>query len=383
VTGNYADLLRLRLDPEQEAFRRDVRAFLQEEMAPDRTAGQSDPRDLTGLCETFERAHNRRAGDRGFLGIALPAECGGGGRPLSWKAIYMFEAAYHDAPSIDSAVTLCAGPLMRFGTGAQKQRLLPPMIRGELLGCGAFSESDAGSDLAAITTRADRVDGGWRLNGRKALVTGAHKADICVALVRTDPDMPPRRAMSLFIFDLHRPGISIHRRPTMNGWTLSEISFDGAVIGDECLIGAAGEGFAIALSSLADERSGAAWLGWAVRLVERLAEGHDCAAVARLATETAVARRFCQRVMSLQDAGRPVAYEASVAKLYVTELLQRIVRTGADLNGEPALQRSPLFGAGNRFAYEMLERIHPTLSVGANEVQRDTVARFALDLPRG
>jgi alkylation response protein AidB-like acyl-CoA dehydrogenase len=384
VTVNAAldDLLRLRLNPDQASFQREARAFLQEEMAPGRVAGQADPGDLTGLSEAFERSHHRRAGARGFLGIALPQALGGGGRPPSFRAIWMYEAAYHDAPSIDTAVVLCAGPLVHSGTAAQKQRWLVPMIRGEVLGCSAFTERNAGSDLAAVATRAEPAGDGWRLFGEKVLVTGAHKADVCVVLARTDAQAPARKAMSLFVLDLRQPGITIRRRPTMNGWTLSEITFNGAEVPADSLIGQPGDGFRISLEALADERSGLAWLAWAVLLVERLAAQHQDARVMRLAAETAVARRFCQRVMAMQDAGRPVTHEASVAKIYVTELLQRIVRLGADLDGEGALARAPLFGGSSRFGYELVERFHPTFSVGANELQRDAVVRFALDMPR-
>ena len=382
VNAALDDLLRLRLNPEQAAFQREARAFLQEEMASARVAGNADPGDLTGLSEAFERAHQLRAGARGFLGIALPRELGGGGRPPSWRAIWMYEAAYHDAPSIDTAVVLSAGPLVHFGSAAQKQRWLTPMIRGEVLGCGLFTEREAGSDLAALTTRAEPAGDGWRLHGEKVLITGAHKADIGVLLARTDAAAAPRKAMSMFVLDMRQPGITIRRRPTMNGWTLSEVTFDGVELPGDALIGRPGDGFAIALASLADERSGLAWLAWAVKLVELLAARHDDPRILRMAVETGAARRFCQRVMAMQDAGQAVTYEASVAKIQVTELLQRIARLGADLEGEAALARMPLFGGGSRFGYELVERFHPTFSVGANELQRDTVVRLALDMPR-
>src|SRR6202035_952941 len=114
----------------------------------------ADPTDLTGLDESFERQHHRRAGAAGFLGISSPPDLGGGGPPPSWRAIYMFEAAYHDAPSIDTAIMLCGPPVLAFGSPSQQARWLPPMIRGELTGCIAYTEPDAGSDLAAIVSTA-------------------------------------------------------------------------------------------------------------------------------------------------------------------------------------------------------------------------------------
>jgi alkylation response protein AidB-like acyl-CoA dehydrogenase len=149
------------------AFRTEIRIF-RTERAPDRTLGHADPDDLTGLDLDCERAHQHRAGELGYLGISLPTELGGGGRPPSWKAVWAFEAAYHDAPSIDTAVTLCAGPLSAFGTDAQQRMHLPPMVRGEVQWAIAYTEPGAGSDLTLVETTARVVDDGYVLTGHKA-----------------------------------------------------------------------------------------------------------------------------------------------------------------------------------------------------------------------
>jgi len=378
-----AILTRLRLAPEQAAFRDEVREFLRNEMSPEHVRGHADARDLTGLDIEFERAHHLRAGKRGFLGIALPVEYGGGGKSPTWKAIYDFEAAYHDAPSIDTAVTLCAAPILRFGSEAQRASLLPRMARGEITGCAAYSERDAGSDLAALTASAQYADGRWRLRGDKALITGAHKADVCITLVRTEAGgVPLREALSMFAVPLPHAGVTITRRATANQWTLSEIQFNDAELADDALIGQRGAGWSQMLATFADEPPGFAWLGWATRLTGMLLERFDDPRVAQLVVELGVARRFCERALAMREAGRPVTYEGSMAKVYVTELLQRIARTGADLEGAEGLRWSPLFQGGSRFSYELLERIHCTISVGANEVQRDVIGRVALKLPR-
>src|SRR5437763_861582 len=101
-----------RFSEDLSAFAGEVRSFLVTEMAPARVMGHLDPSDLTGLDETFERQHHRRAGAAGFLGVSAPAGLGGGGRPASFRAVYLFEAAYHDAPSIDTAIMLCGPPLL-------------------------------------------------------------------------------------------------------------------------------------------------------------------------------------------------------------------------------------------------------------------------------
>ena len=375
-------LSELRLPPDLAAFRAEVRAFLAEEMAPERIRGHLDALDLTGLDDAFERAHLRRAGERGYLGIAIPREFGGGGKPGAWKSVYDYEAGYHDAPSIDTAVTLCGAPLVRYGSERQRAHWLPRMIRGEINGCIAYSEKGAGTDLAALATTGEYRGGRWHLRGGKALVTGGHKADMCVTLVKTEPGAAPRDAMSLFVLPLPHPGVTVRRRATMNGWTLSEIVFDDAVLDDEALLGQRGKGWSMVLSALGDERAGFAWLGWATRMVEALCERYDDPEVAGIAVELGVARRFCQRMLDMHAAGERITYQGSVTKVYTTELLQRVARLGVRLEGEAALRWSPIFQGGSRFTWELIERIHCAISVGANEVQRDAIARFGLGLGR-
>jgi alkylation response protein AidB-like acyl-CoA dehydrogenase len=387
-----------RLTDDLLAFRAEVRAFLQAEMAPERVAGHVDPSDLTGLDESFERQHHRRAGAAGYLGISTPTELGGGGRPQSWRALYMFEAAYHDAPSIDTALMLCGPPLLAFGNPDQLARWVPPMVHGEITGCIAYSEPQAGSDLAAISTVAVLDGRTWILSGRKALVTGAHKADLCVTVAVTDSAVPVRRGMSMFVFPLDLPGVTVRRRPTVNGWTLSEIDFDDVRLPDDALLGEAQGGWAQLTGAVVQERSGMAHLGWATRVLELLDQwtsvqperlgtwGRE--ALARLHVDLVTGVRLSSLVMWEQDRGVVAPHHGAAAKVFATELLQRVARIGSELVGVEAMEYAPLFDPQTtaplrgRLAWEVLERIHPTISVGANEVQRDLIARTALGLQR-
>jgi alkylation response protein AidB-like acyl-CoA dehydrogenase len=389
--------LDFRLDDELAAFRAEVHEFLAAETAAARVAGHLDPRDLTGLDEGFEREHHRRAGARGFLGISAPEEHGGGGRPSSWASVYMFEAAYFDAPSIDTAWTLCGAPVRAFGSDDQRRRYLSAMVAGSITGCIAYSEAQAGSDLGAVAMGAVPDGDGWRLDGRKVLVTGAHKADVCVTVAVTAPDAPPRSRMTMFVVDLPHPGVTVRRRTTVNGWTLSEIDFEGAVVAGDTVLGAVDGGWGQLTGLVASERSGMAHLGWATRILESLEawvdgrDGVDRAdreALARLRIDLATGVHCSSRVMWAQDRGEPDLAGAAMAKVVATELLQRVARVGSDLVGLAASERAPLFDPtstaplGGRLAWEVLERIHPTISVGANELQRDLIARGALGLPR-
>src|SRR5262249_32015720 len=144
----------LDLPAELQSFRHDVQAFLRAELTSSHTDGHRDFRDLTGWDESFERILLTRAGEAGMLGVSLPAEYGGGGRPRSWQAIVSFEAAYHDAPLIDTAAVLVGPTVLEFGSAAQREWFLPAAADGSITACIAYTEADAGSDLANIATRA-------------------------------------------------------------------------------------------------------------------------------------------------------------------------------------------------------------------------------------
>jgi alkylation response protein AidB-like acyl-CoA dehydrogenase len=381
---------------ELETFRAEVHEFFRAEMAPERTAGHLDPTDLTGYDEAFERALLRRAGERGYLGIHVPVEHGGGGKPLAYKAVFDFEAGWWNAPAVDTPVTLVGPVLLAHGSAEQKARLLPGMLRGERLACIAYSEAGAGSDLASVTTRAWREADGFVIEGEKALVTAAHKADLCCLIARTDPDAPARQAMSLFIVELRTPGIRVTRRRTINDWTLGEIRFERARVPAGALLGEWNGGWRQLAGALLSERSGMFHLGWATRhvelLVEHLRAGGELAVprelvrprVAQLRADLEVAQRFARRVMWRQARGALPAEEASMTKVYVTELLQRIAQVATEALGPAGLLRPGAPGAPfeGLFAWEYVARIHPTISVGSNELQRTTIATAGLGLPR-
>ena len=390
-------------DPAVEDFRTEVREYLRAAMNPERTREHADPLDLTGLDEDFERALQRDAGARGYLALTLPTEYGGGAHSSAYRAAFSLEAAAFDAPLIDTALTLGGAPILAYGSDEQRAALLPAMARGELTLCIAYSETDAGSDLTGIATtaRPDGPDGGWRLDGTKVLVTGAHKADWCLLVARTDPDASPRDAMTMFLVEMRTPGISVRRTRTANDWTLADIVIEDARVPSSAVLGTVGRGFAQMAAAIADERSGFFWVGWAQRRLDDLVAlvrcndratdaEHQCArdTVARLWIDVALARAFAQRVVAAQETGRDTTVLASMSKVFVTELLQRLASAGVALLGPRGLVTAPLFGPDDpdvafhgRFAYEVVERLHPTISVGSNQIQRDVIAHRGLGLP--
>lgn len=399
----------LRFPDDVEAFRTEIRTQIADLMAD--ADAHADPADLTGLAEDFERRLLRTAGDRGWLALHWPTEAGGTGRSLAHRAAFGREAAALDAPLVDTAVTLAGAPILRYGSPDQHAALLGPMVRGEVVGAIGYTEAQAGSDLSAIATTATRTpvddpDAPWTIDGEKVLVTGAHKADWILIVARTDPDpaAAPRKAMSMFVVPLATPGVTVTRVRTANDWTLGTVHFEGVEVPADALLGEVGRGFAQMAAALADERSGFFWVGWAEQrladLVDHvMAVGTDALALpaavardrlARCVTEVALARALALRVVDAQARGGDATVAASLSKVFVTETLQRLAATGVALLGPAGLLTAPLFGPvpadaplRGRFAYDTVERLHPTLSVGANEIQRDTIATRGLGLPPG
>jgi alkylation response protein AidB-like acyl-CoA dehydrogenase len=376
----------LTFTPEVEGFRAEVRSFLADALS----GGHRDFSDLTGWDEAFEREVVRAAGDAGFLGVSLPAELGGGGQPPSWQAALTYEAAYHDAPLIDTAAVLVAPTVAAFGTDAQRDAVVRAACAGTINACIAYTEAGAGSDLSNITTTATAHDDGFVLDGEKVLVTGAHKADWCCTIARTDPESRGKRGLSMFLLDVRAPGVEVDRVTTANRWTLSTIRFVDAHVGGGDVLGQVGEGWRQMSGALLSERSGVAWLGWATRnleaLLDHFAGTTDAVlrgSLADLVTHWFAAVGRVERVLARQDAGDASFVDGALSKVCVTELLQRIGRMGATALGPDALTAPGWFGGPlpEWFAYEVVERLHPTLSVGANEIQRTTIADVGLGLP--
>ncbi len=283
--------------------------------------------------------------------------------------------------------------------------MLPRILDGSLTGCVAYTEPSGGSDLSRVRALALRSETGWVLDGVKSLVTGAHKADLCCTAVRTTAEGSARTSLSMFLVDMATPGVEVVRRATMNGWTLDEIHFHEVALTEADLLGEEGQGWRHMAESLAAERSGLFWLGFARHvldlLVDHVLAGRSDGApladdplvldqVGALEAEYAAADRLARRTLWTAAQGDTDPSLPAMAKVVSTELLQRIAQAATEITGEAGLVWSPLFAgdglpgaaAGGRFAWEYLERVHGTISVGANELQRDLIATAGLGLPR-
>src|SRR5881409_984213 len=259
----------IRLPPKCEELRKEVRAFLAEEIA----AGTFDPH-KPNREDTDVPEFSRKVGARGWLGMTWPKKYGGHERSFLERYVVMEEMLAAGAPvSAHWVADRQSGPLLlRFGTEEQRQRFLPRIARGELAFAIGMSEPDSGSDLASIRTRAEHVEGGYRVNGTKIWTSNAHISDYAIALFRTKvvPDKK-HEGLSQFLVDLKSEGIGI--RPIIDlagGHHFNEVHFENAFVPDDMLVGKEGEGWRQVSTELAFERSGPERYLSSIRLVMEL-----------------------------------------------------------------------------------------------------------------
>jgi alkylation response protein AidB-like acyl-CoA dehydrogenase len=289
---------------------------------------------------------------------------------------------------------------MLFGNDEQKGRFLGPISRGELNWCQGFSEPGAGSDLASLQTRAVLDGDDFVVNGQKIWTSGAQYANWMFMLVRSDPDAPKHRGITYLLLPMSSPGITVQPLVTMAGSAaFNQVFFDNVRVPRRNVVGEINRGWYVGATTLDFERSG---IGNAVsqrQAVEQLVRfareggekstlGHSPAVKTELAdrmVEANVAKMLSYRVISMQDRGMIPNYEASIAKLFNTELQQRVARTGmkvAGLYGNVLGSTSPYAAARGRYPQSYLGTVAVTIYGGSSEIQRNIVATRGLGLPR-
>ena len=384
--------------PEEAAFRAEVREFLKQELADDvRQPDESvlgvgtgeDPKDMEWL---------KKLATRGWVAPAWPKEYGGAGLPVTLQFVYNEEMARARAPRPNFLAIGLIGPaIMVHGSEEQKQEHLSGILSGDTYWAQGFSEPGSGSDLASLQTRAVEDGDDFVINGQKIWTTGAHRSDRMLVLARTDPDAPRHKGISCFVLDMHAPGVSVQPLTNMADLhSFNEVFFDNVRVPKKNLIGELNRGWYTALTTLAFERSSIVnaislqqLLGEVVEATRPYRKGGASALVrhelADRAIETHVAVMLSYRVASLQAKGLIPIQEASITKLYASELGQRIARTAMSLAGlygqlGPDSPYAPLLGRIERM-YRI--QVGATLAGGTSEIQRSIIAQRGLGLPRG
>jgi alkylation response protein AidB-like acyl-CoA dehydrogenase len=379
----------LRLSDEQLALREEARVFA----ATLRPTLESDPewRRQGMLSDGDSREVTQALGEAGWIGMTWPEGLGGRGLSHVDAALVEDVFGYHWLPLslyLLSYKTIgCA--LERYASPELQTRLLGPIARGELTFCQGFSEPSAGSDLASLTTRAERRGDTWVVHGHKIWTSSAWLADWIYLAVRTNSDESRHRGISVLVAPLTTPGIEVRRFPVLGGGYLCEVFLDGAEIPSENLVGEVDRGWDVLMHTLDFERITAEKLGglaWIVDMLEeRLAEIGRLEAVwdrvARLRGELAGARLLSLRAADLIDRGEPASSASAMAKLAGARLAQRLARESIQLlgldglaDGHPA---SPLEG---RIGGLYRASVGSTISGGSAEILQVVIARRGLGL---
>ena len=389
---------------ELDEFRAGVRAWCEEHIPADWRATQTGVGDEEFV--RFQKAWFAELHKAGYAVPHWPGEWGGGLRtrgaegPMSveQQIVLYQELAAHDAPRLVLAfvgIHHAASTLLAAGTDEQRRRHLPAILDGEIWVQG-FSEPEAGSDLASLRTTARRDGDGYVVNGQKLWASGGKHADWCLLLARTDPDAPKRKGISYFLLDMTTPGIEV--RPIRNAIGDShfcEIFLNDVTIPAANLVGAENSGWQVAQATLGAER-GMTMLELAERLgnagFRRLVETSPvddpvvADRLARFETEITGLRGLCRQLVENSEAGTAGPADASVVKLYYSELLQRMTDFGAEIGGLAAhtdLVKSASSGwESGSWVLDFIGSWEWTIPGGSSEIQRTIIAERGLGLPR-
>ncbi len=398
---------------EQAEFRAEVRSLATEGLPPlyrrlaeegrNEANWQSDRgSDDPVRREAAEGWANALAG-HGWIAPHWPKEYGGAGLGPMEQFIFKQELAMAGAPEVGGHGVMTFGPtLIVHGSEEQKARYLPPILAGNVAWAQGYSEPSAGSDLASLQTSADRDGDEYVINGQKIWTSGAHVSDSLFLLARTDRHAPKHRGISFMIVDdIHTNGLQV--RPLVDmGWQheFNETFFEDVRTPATHVVGEVNRGWYVGMTLMDFERSGVAG---AVRLradLDRFVgelRGEERwrsrlerypllrSAVAERFAETEVGFNFSARIASMQDQGIVPNYEASIAKVFVSETGQRIAQTASRAFGlyanlwDPNDARAPLHAGPTR---EYVRRVATTIYSGTSEIQRNIIATRGLGLPR-
>ncbi|WP_336965257.1 acyl-CoA dehydrogenase family protein [Sphingobium aquiterrae] len=363
--------------PRADELRTEVRAFLDREIADRKPAERAET--WTGADPDF----SRKLGAQGWLGMTWPKQYGGHERSGLERLVVIEELLAAGAPVAAHWIAdRQSGPsLLRFGTDEQRQRILPAIARGECYFCIGMSEPDAGSDLAAVRTRAVREAGGYRINGTKLWTTNGHLAHYMILLARTGAsDEARHEGLSQFLVDLKTPGITVRPIHVPSGkHEFNEVHFDDALLPGDALLGKEGNGWNQVMSELAHERSGPERFLSSFMLMSELARasGPDMSEKAaetlgRLSAHVAVLRLMSRSVAGQLSRGDDPSLQAVIVKDLGAVLEQEIPEIGRGI-GDPAIKGDPDFQAV--LTYLTLNAPSFSLRGGTREILRGIIAR--------
>jgi alkylation response protein AidB-like acyl-CoA dehydrogenase len=371
--------------PEEAAFRTRLRRWLVEH-TPDLPASSTSDDYWAGQAEWHRSLY-----DAGFFGLSFPAETGGHGLPSVYEVIVDEELAAAGAPPRPSLGYLVRG-ILEHGDDGVRERFLPGIVSGRDRWCQGFSEPDAGSDLAALRTRAVLDGDEWVITGHKVWTSYSDAAQWCLVLARTDPEAAPHKGISAFAVPMGQPGVQQRPLRMINGITreFGEVTFDGARTAADNMIGAPGEGWRLAMTVVSHEREPGE-LGYVARYrttvhglldqVRRDPDGHSALQRQELAwaiVETEMLRRHVSRRLSDRLDGITHGPEGSVDKLLMTWTEQTVGHAALGIGGAG---HAPTAAAEHPWLETYLYSRAQSVMGGTSQIQRNLVATRILGLP--
>ena len=396
--------MRFHFTPQEEQLRTSIRSFLEESLPAD---FEESPVGTEWSGDADEHAvaleFNKKLASRGWLTAHWPKEYGGLGLSIMEQVVLREEIGYRRAPILNANGLNMLGPvLMLYGTEEQKKRHLPGIANAEVMWAQGYSEPNAGSDLASLQTRAVRDGDEYVINGSKIWTGHALGADWIFVLARTDPSAPKHKGISFFLVPMDSPGLTvIPLRSMTNDIHFCQEYFEDVRVPAANLVGEENQGWYIGAALLDFERSGIGGASGQRRTLHELMEFYrENRSIARPATsnrpalrhkvaerviEVEVGRNLAYRIASIQEAGGIPNYEASMGKVFSSELTVRIAYTGfqvLQLFGH-LRQESKHAKMRARFGLGTMTYLTTVIGGGTSEIQRNIIAERVLGLPRG
>ncbi|WP_119728094.1 acyl-CoA dehydrogenase family protein [Thermomonospora amylolytica] len=378
--------------PAEEAFRREARAWLAANVPAEPLPSLDTPEGFAA-----HREWERRLYDARLSVVTWPEEYGGRGASLAEWLIFEEEYYLAGAPGRvgQNGIFLLAPSLLEFGTEEQRRRHLPPMASGEEVWAQGWSEPEAGSDLAAVRSRAVRTDGGWLLSGQKTWSSRAAYAHWLFGLFRTDPESARHHGLTYFLVPLDAPGVTVRGIRQLDGEPgFAEVFFDEVFVPDDQVLGGVGEGWRVAMSTTGSERgltlrSPGRFMAAADRLVSLARRIGDLGEAERLEVARAWMNADAYRLFTFQTLtrvrdGATIGPESSINKVFWSEMDLHLHETALRLLGPRAelTGAAPDAVAGGRWLDGFLFALSGPIYGGTNEIQRNIIAERVLGMPR-
>jgi alkylation response protein AidB-like acyl-CoA dehydrogenase len=388
--------------PEQETYRMEVRGWLEANQPPPLRPEEKERADENFLWERLKLWH-KKLYDGGWAGLTWPKQFGGRGATFVEQVIFQQELGRLNLPMGCNVLgVIMTGPaLMQWGTDEQKQRYLQKILSAEEIWCEGMSEPAAGSDLAALQTRAVLEGDNFVVNGQKVWTTHAHRSHYCQLFVRTDPDVPRHKGLSCLLVDMKSPGVIVRPLKQITGESeFNEIFFEDVRVPKANLLGPINQGWQVLVSTLMHERFGIGeTIGGTEQTLAQLVEiargvmidGRSAAEddevrqqLAQFAIEVAAKKYNGLRALTRRLKGQLPGPESSIGKLVSTELTQRMIKFSVRLLGEFALleRRSPFAPEGD-WLRRILYSESMTIAGGTSPVQKNMIGERILQLPKG